>query len=126
MTNTQTTNGIKVSVETFYRPENGQTEFLFAYRVTLENQNDFAVQLLNRHWFITDSFAQRREVRGAGVVGEQPIIEPKDCFQYTSGCHFKSEIGKMEGVYEMLHIAYDERFWVQIPTFLMVTPEKLN
>ncbi len=91
------TEGVKVSVESFYQPDysnpvNG--EYMFAYRVTIENNNTYPVKLLRRHWYIFDSNAAQREVEGEGVVGVQPQINPGDQYQYISGCNLQDRNGK--------------------------------
>ena len=88
--------GITISVETYYQPEYSNpvnSEFMFAYRITIENNNAFPVQLLRRHWYIYDSNGSMREVEGEGVVGVQPQINPGESYQYISGCNLRSEIG---------------------------------
>ena len=123
------TDGIKISVEHFYQPDysNPQLrEFMFAYRVTIENNNSFSVQLLRRHWFIKDSNAENREVEGEGVIGAQPIIAPNEKYQYISGCNLKSELGQMFGTYLMENIDTKDRFEVNIPVFQMEAPFKRN
>ena len=95
---------MKVSVETFYQPDYSnpqQSEFMFAYRITLENHNSFPVKLHRRHWHIFDSNGSEREVEGEGVVGVQPILQPGENYQYVSGCNLRSEMGRMNGHYEM-------------------------
>lgn len=121
--------GITISVETYYQPEysnpvNG--EFMFAYRITIENNNAFPVKLLNRHWHIYDSNGSLREVEGEGVVGVQPQINPGESYQYVSGCNLRSEIGKMHGTYGMENINNKKSFDVIIPSFDMCAPFKLN
>jgi ApaG protein len=121
--------GIKINVETFYLPEQSkplENEFLFAYRITVENFNSFSVQLLKRHWYIFDSTGENKEVEGEGVVGVQPIIKPNNQFQYVSGCNLKSEIGKMQGVYELVNLNTLQPFFVNIPTFELIAPLKYN
>ncbi len=123
------TQGVEITVETFYQPEYSQPfqhEFMFAYRITLENHNGFVVQLLHRKWFIYDSNGDARQVEGEGVVGLQPVLKPGETFQYISGCNLKSEIGKMWGHYEMLNVHQNSLFKVDIPEFLMVAPMKLS
>ena len=91
--------GVKVSVETFYQSEYSNpmnSEFMFAYKITIENNNDFPVKLLRRHWHIYDSNGSIREVEGEGVVGIQPVIAPATSYQYVSGCNLRTEIGKMK------------------------------
>ncbi len=121
--------GMKLTVETFYQEEysNPSTDdYTFAYRVTLENNNDFPVQLLSRHWHIFDSASQSREVEGEGVVGNQPVIYPGDRYQYVSGCNLNSEMGKMHGEYLMLNTQTKKTFEIHIPEFEMVVPFKMN
>lgn len=123
------TAGVQVSVETFYQEDYSnplQGEYMFAYRVEIENYNSFPVQLHRRHWYIFDSNATRREVEGEGVVGVQPIILPGETYRYVSGCNLKTEIGKMVGTYEMENLDTREIFTVQIPSFDMVVPFKNN
>ena len=125
---TSITEGVKVSVETYYYPEHSiphNREYVFAYRITIENRSPHTIQLLNRHWFIYDSFI-RREVKGAGVIGQQPVLEPGESHQYISGCNLTTEIGKMFGAFTMTRVHDGSRFLVNIPAFLMVVPHKLN
>src|SRR6201986_3899747 len=96
--------GVKVSVETFYQQDYSnplQLEFMFAYRITIENHNSFAVKLHRRHWHIFDSNGTNREVEGEGVVGVQPTLMPGEKYTYVSGCNLRSEMGKMYGIYQM-------------------------
>jgi ApaG protein len=123
------TEGVKVSVESFYQPDYSNpvnSEYMFAYRVTIENKNDFPVKLLRRHWFIFDSNASHREVEGEGVVGVQPQINAGEQYQYISGCNLKTEMGKMHGTYLMEDVAAKKQFSVNIPVFEMVVPFKMN
>lgn len=121
--------GVQVSVETFYQPDfssQAQMEFTFAYRVTLENHNNFPVKLHRRHWYIFDSNGSKKEVEGEGVIGMQPTIEPGESYQYISGCNLRSEFGKMYGTYEMENVFTQEHFTVSIPVFEMIVPCKFN
>ncbi|MFM7222343.1 MAG: Co2+/Mg2+ efflux protein ApaG [Bacteroidota bacterium] len=123
------TEGIKISVEQFYQPDYSnplQLEYMFAYRVTIQNNNNFPVQLLRRHWFIYDSTSEKREVEGEGVIGIQPIISPNEQYQYISGCNLKSELGKMVGLYLMENVHTRQRFEVNIPVFHLEAPFKRN
>jgi ApaG protein len=123
------TEGVKVSVESFYQPDYSNpvnSEYMFAYRVTIENINGYPVKLLRRHWFIFDSNASHREVEGEGVVGVQPQINAGEQYQYISGCNLKTEMGKMYGTYLMEDIASKKQFSVNIPVFEMVVPFKMN
>jgi ApaG protein len=120
----KTTNGIRVTVEPAYledqsTPEEGR--YVWAYHVTIENQGNVTVQLLNRHWKITDAMGRVHEVRGAGVVGEQPVLAPGESFEYTSGTPLATSSGMMFGSYEM-ESATGERFWVAIPAFSLDSP----
>jgi ApaG protein len=123
------TEGVKVSVESFYQadysnPVNG--EYMFAYRVSIENNNTYPVKLLRRHWYIFDSNAAEREVEGEGVVGMQPQINPGEKYQYISGCNLRTEMGKMYGTYLMQNLLDKQDFEVNIPVFHMVVPFKMN
>jgi ApaG protein len=121
--------GIKISVETFYQPEFSNpmnSEFMFAYRITVNNNNDFPVRLLSRHWYIFDSNGTLKEVEGEGVVGVQPQIAPDEEYQYMSGCNLRSEIGRMHGTYLMENLKTNETFEVYIPVFEMQVPFKMN
>ena len=121
--------GIKISVETYYQPEysnQASGEFMFAYRITIENNNVFPVKLLRRHWHIYDSNGSTREVEGEGVVGIQPQIKPGKSYQYISGCNLCSEMGKMYGTYLMENINNNKTFDAAIPAFEMTVPFKLN
>jgi ApaG protein len=123
------TNGIKVSVETFYQAENsnpGEGKFIFAYRITIENVSDYTVQLMRRHWVIMDSNSIVREVNGEGVVGEQPILYPGQSHQYVSWSHLTTEIGKMHGHYLFIREIDGRSFKAAIPEFMLITPAKMN
>ncbi len=123
------TEGVKVTVETFYQPEYSNVlnnEFMFAYKITIENNNPFAIKLLRRHWHIYDSNGSFREVEGEGVVGVQPQIQPGETYEYISGCNLRSEMGKMHGLYLMQNIVNYKKFDVIIPSFEMIVPFKLN
>lgn len=123
------TEGVIVTVETFYQPDysnpmNG--EYMFAYRINIQNNNTFPVKLLRRHWFIFDATGSVKEVEGEGVVGVQPVINTGDNYQYISGCNLKTEMGKMYGTYLMQNVSTEKEFNVIIPTFKMTVPFKLN
>jgi len=121
--------GVTISIETFYQPEYSNpinSEFMFAYRITLENNNPFPVQLLRRHWYIFDSHAEHREVEGEGVIGVQPKINPGAKYQYVSGCNLRSDMGKMHGMYFMENCYNKKTFLINIPAFDMIVPAKMN
>jgi ApaG protein len=116
-------------VETFYQPTQSNplnSEYLFAYRITIENQTLYPVKLLSRHWHIIDSNGTHREVQGEGVVGRQPIIEPGDSYQYTSAAGLRSDIGKMYGTYLIENLFNKKKFTVLIPEFQLLVPAKMN
>lgn len=121
--------GVEVSVETFYQSDYSnpvQSEYMFAYRITLENHNTFPVKLHRRHWFIFDSNGTNREVEGEGVVGVQPVLQPGEHYQYVSGCNLRTEMGKMYGTYQMENLHTQRMFEVRIPAFEMIVPFKVN
>ena len=121
--------GVTISVETFYQPDYSNpdsNEYMFAYRITIENNNSFPVKLLRRHWFIFDSDSTHREVEGEGVIGNQPEINSGEKYQYISGCNLRTELGKMHGTYFMENLNNKKNFYVNIPAFEMTVPFKLN
>ncbi len=125
----QITEGVSIMVETFYQPAHSnplKSEYLFAYRITIENLSAHPVKLLSRHWHILDSNGTHREVEGDGVVGQQPIVSPGDSYQYTSACNLSSDIGKMYGSYLMENLFHKRKIRVAIPEFQLVAPAKLN
>ncbi|MFZ5972449.1 MAG: Co2+/Mg2+ efflux protein ApaG [Bacteroidota bacterium] len=125
----QITQGVKVVVETEYQPSYSspsQYHYVFTYRITIENQSEYTIQLMRRHWFIHDAGFLAREVEGEGVVGQQPVLEPGQSHQYVSGCNLKSGIGKMVGTYLMEKVVDGSQFRVNIPEFVMIAPLRLN
>ncbi len=128
---TITTNGIKISVEVAYQPQakelrEAEARNIFAYRITIQNLNDFDVQLLRRHWYICNGLGMRHEVEGPGVIGEQPVIAPNASHRYVSYCPLATPIGKMYGNFLMKNLEDKSFFRVSIPQFLMILPEKMN
>lgn len=126
---TEITAGIKVTVETEYQPfysSPSQYHYVFTYRIGIENNSEFTIQLLKRQWNIHDAGFIQRAVEGDGVVGQQPVLEPGQYHQYVSGCNLKSGIGKMVGSYLMERIVDGEKFTVKIPEFNLVAPQRLN
>lgn len=127
--NSKISGGVKIIVETYYQAEYSNpvnSEFMFAYKITIENNNEFSVKLLRRHWHIYDSNGSLREVEGEGVVGIQPIIAPGASYQYISGCNLRSEIGKMQGTYLLENQNNRKTFNVAVPSFEMHAPFKMN
>jgi ApaG protein len=121
--------GVEVCVETFYQPDYSnplQSEFMFAYRISIENHNLFPIKLHRRHWNIFDSNGSYREVEGEGVVGIQPTLMPGESYQYVSGCNLRSEMGRMSGTYQMENLNTMRLFTVNIPAFEMFVPFKGN
>ncbi len=126
---TEITQGIRVTVETEYQPaysSPSQYHYVFTYKVTIENQSENTIQLLRRHWLISDAGFAQREVEGEGVVGQQPVLEPGQIHQYVSGCNLKSGIGKMTGTYLIERIVDGTKLQVNIPEFIMIAPLRLN
>jgi len=117
--------GVEVSIETFYQKDYSNP-LQNDYRITIENHNSFPVKLLKRYWEVFDSNSEHRIVEGEGVVGVQPLIMPGKHYQYVSGCHLKSELGKMQGYYTMENIETKDLINVNIPAFKMAAPVKLN
>ena len=127
--NSKISEGVEVSVETFYQQDYSnplQSEYMFAYRITIENHNSFPVRLQSRHWHIFDSNGSYREVEGEGVVGVQPTIQPGESYRYVSGCNLRTEMGKMKGSYQMENLNSKQMFQVDIPAFEMIVPMKNN
>ena len=119
-----TTRDIEVQVEPFCledRSDPAANRYVWAYRVTIDNQSDEFVQLLSRYWHITDGDGRVEEVRGPGVVGDQPELEPGDSYQYTSGCPLSTPSGSMVGRYTMRN-ARGELFDIAIPAFSLDLP----
>lgn len=123
-----TTSGIHVRVEPRYDPmrsEPSRKQWFFLYTVTLENLGSETVQLLSRHWIITDGAGHVEEVRGPGVVGEQPVLAPGESYSYTSGCPLTTDVGKMEGSYRMVTES-GEQFDARIAPFTLCEPGVVN
>jgi ApaG protein len=115
---------IHIAVQTKYHQEQSEPErkkYVYSYTITIENHSDQTVQLLNRHWIITDSNAKVQEVRGEGVVGQQPHLQPGEQFQYTSGCVLDTPIGFMQGSYEFID-AQQSKFQAPIAPFKLAVP----
>jgi ApaG protein len=118
------TRGVRVRVESEYAPDRSQpckNQWFFLYTVTISNESGDTIQLLTRHWIITDGTGNVQEVRGPGVVGKQPTLKPGDSFEYTSGCELTTAFGVMEGSYQMMSDA-GERFDVRIAPFTLSEP----
>ncbi len=123
------TNGIKISVKPRYEPQHSNPldgKFLYSYHIIIENLSEHTVQLLRRHWVITDSNGSKREVQGDGVIGKQPVLHPGQMHEYSSWSPLMTGLGKMGGHYIMRRIDDEGIFHVKIPAFDLVAPFVLN
>jgi ApaG protein len=123
-----TTRGVRVVVQSAYVPERSSppdSQYFFAYRIRISNAGEETVQLLSRHWVITDGEGRVEHVRGPGVVGEQPVLEPGESFDYTSFCPLPTPIGSMHGTYQMV-TAGGSAFDAEIAPFSLAVPTALN
>jgi ApaG protein len=124
----ETTRAIKVTVRPVYLEQHSSpsdNHYVWAYHVRIENTGAETVQLRNRHWQITDSVGRLQEVRGPGVVGEQPVLAPGEAFEYTSSCPLTTPSGFMVGDYEM-ETKGGERFLARVPAFSLDVPQQLS
>ena len=122
------TEGIRVRVRARYVPERsnpGEEHWFFAYTIRIANESDRTVQLVSRHWIITDANGHVEQVRGPGVVGEQPRLEPGQGFEYTSACPLRTAFGTMHGTYQMTTEG-GESFDVEIAPFALSEPYGIN
>jgi ApaG protein len=122
------TQGIKISVLSHYREEESNPkdkQFFFTYEVTIENEGDEPAHLVSRHWIIKDAFNRVEEVRGPGVVGQTPYLEPGDRFVYVSGCPLPTEFGSMRGSY-LMERPDGEQFEAAIAPFALMATYMLN
>jgi ApaG protein len=120
-----TTHGVRVSVQSFYLEDQSapdEARFVWAYRIRIENTGRETVQLLRRTWTITDARGRTLSVHGEGVVGQQPVLEPGEAFEYTSGTPLETPSGFMAGLYHMVTYASGEAFDVTIPAFSLDSP----
>ena len=119
---------ISIQVRTTYIPEQsdpGSDRYVFAYTITIANEGTASAQLISRHWVITDAENQVQEVRGLGVVGEQPFLRPGESFEYTSGTSLGTPVGTMRGSYQ--RVAEDgQKFEAEIPEFTLSMPRILH
>lgn len=121
---TKTTSGVKVTAIPRFLPEHSEPEddhYVWAYTIELENHSAVPVQLISRYWNITDAHGLVQEVRGAGVVGEQPVLKPGEAFRYTSGTSLATSSGVMMGSYHM-RSENGEEFDIAIPAFSLDSP----
>jgi ApaG protein len=123
------TRGVRIVVHPRFIPEQSDPErgqWLFAYHITIRNEGDRTVQLLSRHWVITNGEGRVEEVRGPGVVGHQPVLKPGEEFQYTSGCPLDTPVGTMHGEFNMVVADSGEAFDAKIEPFRLAVPKALN
>lgn len=123
-----TTPEIDVSVKTTYLPDKSrpaENRFVYTYTITIANHGDRAAKLLSRHWLISDANEETQEMRGEGVVGQQPRLEPGEDYTYTSGVVLATETGTMEGSYQM-RTDDGEEFDAPIPLFALVPPHSIH
>lgn len=121
-------NNIRISVTSDYIAQQSlenEQQFVFSYTITISNESEETVQLINRYWLITDSNGENNTVSGEGVIGQQPFIEAGQSFTYTSGCILKSPLGNMQGHYQMQR-NNGELIQVDIPIFRLAKPNILN
>ena len=122
------THGILVEVRARYLPERSspaESRWMFAYTIRITNEGEERVQLVSRHWIITDANGREEEVRGPGVVGEQPVLPPGRSFEYTSGCPLPTPFGSMRGTYQMV-TAGGDGFDAEIAPFLLAEPHAVH
>jgi ApaG protein len=122
------TNGVRVTVSTVYVPSQSAPtahRYVFAYTIRIANEGAQTVQLKSRHWIITHGTGKIEEVRGPGVVGQQPVLKPGEHFEYTSGCVLETPRGTMRGTYQM-HTSEGKMFDADIATFPLAMPHSLN
>lgn len=128
MTNEESPYKITVNVEPFYIEDQSapdQNRYVFAYTVNIRNNGRAAAKLVSRHWIITDANGKIQEVRGQGVVGEQPYLRPGEAFQYTSGAVLDTSVGTMRGFYQMVGDDGNQ-FDAEIPSFTLSVPRTLH
>lgn len=127
-TSESVTRNIRIRVESHYDPERSDTDrerWFFVYTIRIANEGPETVQLLSRHWIITDANGEIEEVRGPGVIGEQPVLEPDQSFEYSSGCPLGTSFGTMHGTYQMV-TRNGEHFDAEIAPFALGLPYAIN
>ena len=123
------TQGIEVTVLPHYHEEMSKpslNKYVHSYQVRISNHSDLDVQLISRHWIITDSNSKIRHVKGEGVIGQQPILEPEQSHQYKSWCPLSTPVGKMSGSFTMIRMVDNSEFEVEIPEFRLIADFKNN
>ena len=124
-----TTKGVTIEVESFYQKKHSspmENKFIYAYKVTITNEKNCVIQLLERNWTIVDAYGNERNVGGMGVIGKQPELKPGQSHSYVSWSPMPTELGKMSGFYTFTELDSDTSFLAYIPEFQLVYPQKLN
>jgi ApaG protein len=122
------TRGIRITVQSRFEPDRSapdEGQWFFSYHVRIANEGERVAQLVSRHWIITDGDGKEQVVRGPGVVGEQPVLEPGEAFEYTSGCPLGTPVGSMRGTYRMVAPG-GEAFDAEIAPFGLAEPRVVN
>ncbi len=125
----QITCGIKISVETHFEGtfyKDYKVNYAFGYEVTIENKSEHTVQLNSRYWAIFDALNHVKTVKGKGVIGKQPVLQPGEQHHYNSGCVLSSPFGAMKGHYNMINLMTNQKFKVAIPSFKLMAPFSIN
>lgn len=122
------TQGVRVHVTARYSPDRSQplrNEWFFVYTIEITNEGPETVQLISRHWTITDAENNVQEVRGLGVVGQQPMLDPGESFEYTSGCPLTTPFGMMQGTYQMV-TTHGDKFDAEVAPFALSEPHTVH
>jgi ApaG protein len=126
-TYTTTTRGVRIAVRAFYlddQSDPAEGRFVWAYKIQITNEGRVPVQLLKRTWLITDGQGRTMRVQGDGVVGEQPVLDPGEAFEYTSGTPLPTPSGFMRGTYHMIAVDTGEEFDAEVPAFSLDSPHQ--
>jgi ApaG protein len=124
-----TTKGVTIEVKSFYQKKHSspiENKFIHAYKVTITNEKNCVIKLMERNWTIVDGYGKVRKIHGAGVIGKQPELKPGESHNYVSWCPMPTELGKMSGFYTFIEIESNTAFLAYIPEFSLVYPKKLN
>ena len=125
----ETLNQIRINVKSSFISDKSSIKksiYFFMYKVTIINNSDETLQLINRHWHISDANDNTQVINGEGVIGQQPILKPKDSFQYSSFCPIKTEFGTMSGFYTFRKVDTNDLYKGIIPKFILVCPTQVN
>lgn len=125
---TAVTRGVRVNVRSAFVPERSsesKSRYFFVYQIEIRNEGTETIQLISRHWRISNGFGEVEEIRGLGVIGQQPVIEPGRSFEYSSFCPLSTAVGMMEGTYQLV-TGDGAQFDARIETFTLAAPNALN